>query len=93
VHLSPVKSFAIAATQFMLILGLASNAAGNNNPAQSAQMLPASDSIRVIHGPSMPPDPWDVRVTHGPSMPPDPWDVRSAHGPSMPPDPWDLRAA
>jgi len=49
----------------------------------------------VMHGPTMPPDPWDgtiVAAKHGPTMPPDPWDgtiVAAKHGPTMPPDPWD----
>jgi hypothetical protein len=47
----------------------------------------------AMHGPTMPPNPWDgVRVGHGPTMPPNPWDgltVAAMHGPTMPPNPWD----
>ena len=57
----------------------------------SGHILLAPGVVRLAHGPSVPPDPWDgVRIAHGPSVPPDPWDgVRIAHGPSVPPDPWD----
>ena len=61
-HHLPVKSFAIAATQFMLVLGLAGSAMGNNRPVQTDRIVSASEPICIAHGPSMPPDPWDART-------------------------------
>src|SRR6202162_1388592 len=64
--------------------------------AIKSSLLTAPDSESIMHGPSLPPDPWEgVRLAHGPSLPPDPWEgLRLAHGPSLPPDPWEgLRLA
>lgn len=35
---------------------------------------PHGDGLKIAHGPTFPPDPWDGKVSHGPTFPPDPWD-------------------
>jgi hypothetical protein len=90
------NKIAYAATVSLFTAALAWNIVHGGSHAVPAHMLlplEGSDAevVRVAHGPTMPPDPWEgVRVAHGPTMPPDPWEgVRVAHGPTMPPDPWE----
>ncbi len=38
--------------------------------------LALTGTVRVAHGPTMPPEPWEtIQIAHGPTMPPEPWET------------------
>jgi hypothetical protein len=92
----PEHRFSLCGTPVIFMVALTISGTQGVGASLPAFLSMEPSSVAILHGPSIPPDPWDgLRVAHGPSIPPDPWDgLRIAHGPSIPPDPWDgLRLA
>ncbi len=68
------NKLAFAAILFLFALAFTANLIQGAEAPRSGQLQITLATFAMVHGPTMPPDPWiGVALAHGPTIPPDPW--------------------